>query len=187
MNQKLEDKADQKMRLSDSDGNKINEIASRKECHSSPGKKHIAFLVFVINDKKEFALHKRSASKIGDSLLDSPVSHVLAEETTEEAVHRCLKHEYGIEEKLPVTNYGGFSYEKDYGDGTCENEYCFVLSVEYNGQITPNQDEIHGEIVYMPADQSIAESKVDSEKFEIWFNLAAPIFAESEKAKKYLE
>ncbi len=186
MNQKLEDRANQKMRVTDSNGNETGEILSRKECHTAPGKKHLAFLVFVINDKNEFALHKRSGKKIGDNVLDSPVSHVLAEETVEDAVHRCLKHEYGIEEKLPVEKYGGFSYNKEYGDGTCENEYCLVLSVECSGPIKPNPKEMEGEITFMPAGEAVSESKEHPEKFEVWFNYAAPIFEKSEKAKKYL-
>jgi len=186
MNRKLEDRAGQKMRLADSNGHETGGIASRKECHASPGKKHLAFIVFVVNKKNELVLHKRIASKIGDSLLDSPVSHVLADETLEQAVHRCLRHEYGIGEKLPVQKYGGFSYEKDYGDGTCENEYCLVLLVKYSGKITPNQAEIEGNITCIPVKQAVSESKSSPERFEIWFNLAVPVFEKHPKAKKFI-
>lgn len=187
MNEKLADRAKQKMRLCNDTGIESGEIGERWECHKSPGKKHVAFLVFVINDKNEFALHKRIASKIGDNQIDSPVSHVLAEESVKQAVHRCLKHEYAMKEQLPVQNYGGFSYEKDYGDGTCENEYCLVLSVEYSGSITPNPQEIEGSIIQMPVKQAVSESKSNPDKFEIWFNLAAPIFETHAKAKKFME
>jgi isopentenyldiphosphate isomerase len=187
MNDKLVDRANQMMKLCDDQGNESGEVAERWLCHKSPGKKHIAFIVFVVNNKKEFALHKRIASKIGDNLIDSPVSHVLADENLEDAVHRCLLYEYGIRERLPVQNFGGFSYEKDYGDGTCENEYCLILLVEYSREITPNPKEMEGDIIFLPVKQAIAESRSNPEKFEIWFNLAAPIFEKSEKAKKYLE
>lgn len=187
MNQKLEDRAKQKMRMADAKGKETGEIAERWLCHQSPGKKHLAFLVFVINEKKEFALHRRHSSKVGENRLDSPVSHVLAEETLEEAVHRCLEHEYGISQELPIENYGGFSYEKDYGDGTCENEYCLVLSVEHGGKLLPNKDEIEGEIALMPIKKAMIESKQAPELFEVWFNLAIPVFAKSKKAKKYLQ
>ena len=179
MSQKLEDRANQQLRVCNALGEETGEIASRKECHSSPGKKHLAFIVFVINTKNEFALHKRIASKIGDSLLDSPVSHVLADESLEQAVHRCLKHEYSIQEMLPVKKHGGFSYNKDYGDGTCENEFCLVLSVNYSGPITPNPQEIEGTILFMPAKQAVSESKSSPEKFEVWFNLAIPVLEKS--------
>jgi len=187
MNQKLEDRANQQMRLCDDQGNETGEFADRKSCHTSPGIKHIAFIVFVINDEKEFALHKRIASKVGDSLLDSPVSHVLADETLEEAVFRCLKNEYGIEEKLSVEKHGGFSYEKHYDDRTCENEYCLVLSVDYSGLLTANPEEIEGGIIQTPIAEAITDSKANPEKYEVWFNHAAPIFEASEKAKNYLE
>ncbi len=187
MNDKLADRAKQMLRLCDDQGNETGETAERWACHKTPGKKHIAFIVFVVNDKKEFALHKRVASKVGDSLLDSPVSHVLADETLEEAVFRCLRHEYGIGERLVVEKHGGFSYEKNYGDGTCENEYCLVLSVDYSGSLTANSEEIEGGVSQTSIAESIADSKAHPEKFEVWFNHAAPIFEGSEKAKKYLE
>jgi isopentenyldiphosphate isomerase len=187
MSQKLEDRASQRMRLTDAKGNETGKILSRKECHSAPGKKHLAFLVFAINEKNEFALHKRSGKKIGDNVLDSPVSHVLAEESVEDAVYRCLKHEYGIEKRLSVENYGGFSYEKDYGDGTCENEYCLTLSVEYDGKLAPNPLEIEGEIIFMPVKDAIARSKARPQEFEVWFNHAVPVFEKSRKAEKFLK
>jgi len=187
MNKKLEDRASQKMRLADANGKETGEIAERWLCHKSPGKKHLAFIIFVIDGKNEFALHRRHSSKVGENKLDSPVSHILAEETLEEAVFRGLKHEYGIEQKLPVENHGGFSYEKDYGDGTCENEYCLVLSVEYSGSIIPNPQEIEGEITLMPVKKAVIESKQAPELFEAWFNHAIPVFEKSKKAKKYLQ
>ena len=186
MNEKLLDRARQKMRVTDAQGRETGEIVERAKAHATPGVKHLAFIVFVINSNGEFALHRRSGKKIGGNLIDSPVSHVLAGETVDEAVQRCLKHEYGVEKKLPVEKYGGFSYEKDYGDGTCENEYCLVLAVEYSGAITPNPGEIEGEIIFMPVVDAIADSKRHPEKFEVWFNHAIPIFEKSEKAKKYL-
>ena len=179
MNKKLLGRARQRLRITDADGNETGEIVERAVAHSSPGVKHLAFIVFVINSKGELVLHKRHAGKVGGNLLDSPVSHVLAEETLEQAVHRCLQHEYGIKEQLPVENLGGFSYEKDYGDGTCENEYCLVLSVNYSGAIKSNPAEIEGKPVLMPAAKAIAESKKHPEKFEVWFNLAIPFFGKS--------
>lgn len=187
MNKKLMDRAKQKMRLVDSQGRETGEIAERWECHKSPGKKHLAFIVFVINGGKEFALHRRNAKKVGENKLDSPVSHVLADESIEEAVYRDLNEEYGIKEKLLIEKHGGFPYEKDYWDGTCENEYCLVLSVEYDSKLVPNKDEVEGEITFMPIKKAVIESKQAPELFEVWFNHAIPIFKKSKKAKKYLE
>lgn len=176
MNRKLLDRARQRLRVVDAQGNETGEIVERAKAHSSPGVKHLAFIVFVINGKGELVLHKRHGSKVGGNLLDSPVSHVLAEETLEQAVRRCLQHEYGVGGKLAIKNHGGFSYEKDYGDDTCENEFCLVLSVNYGGPIKPNPEEIEGNLILMPVAKAIAESKKHPEKFEVWFNLAIPFF-----------
>ncbi|MBN2067102.1 MAG: NUDIX domain-containing protein [Candidatus Diapherotrites archaeon] len=183
MNKKLLDRAKQKLRVTDSSGNETGKTVERAKAHACPGVKHLAFLVFVVNGSNEFVLHKRIAKKVGSNLLDSPVSHVLANETLVQAVHRCLKHEYGISEKLEIKKLGGFSYEKDYGDGTCENEYCLVLSVNYSGGIKPNPEEMEGAVMLMPVPEAVSDSKNCPEKFEVWFNLAIPIFEKSGLAK----
>ena len=186
VNEKLLDRAEQNMQVTGADGNITGEIVKRADAHTSPGIKHLAFLVFVINDKNEFVLHKRIGKKIGGNTVDSPVSHVLEGETVGDAVHRCLKHEYGIEERLSVTNMGGFSYEKDYGDGTCENEYCLSLFVEYAGSLIPNPKEIEGELVFIPVKEAIEDSKQDKEKYAVWFYPAIEIFEKHPAAQKFL-
>ena len=186
-NEKLLDRAEQKMQVTDSEGNLTGEIVRRADAHSSPGIKHLAFLVFVIDDKNQFVLHKRVGKKIGGDTLDSPVSHVLAGETLEQAVYRCLKHEYGIEETLHVTDMGGFSYEKDYGDGTCENEYCLSLFVEYSGEIKPNPEEVEGDPILIPIKEAVADSKTDKEKYAVWFYPAIEIFEKHSATKKFIE
>lgn len=186
MQKKLLDRAKQPMVVVDEKGNPTGEIVKRAAAHSSPGIKHLAFIVFVINSKNEFVLHKRHGKKIGGDTIDSPVSHVLKGETVEEAVHRCLKHEYGIEEQLPLLNLGGFSYEKDYGDGTCENEYCLVLVAEYDGELSPNPEEIEGDLILLPVRNAIADSKANPKKYSVWFLPAIEIFEKSKGTKEFL-
>ena len=187
VNEKLLDRAEQRMRVTDANGKETGEIVRRADAHATPGIKHLAFLVFVVNDRNEFVLHKRIGKKIGGGTIDSPVSHVLEGETVEAAVNRCLKHEYGIEERLPVLNLGGFSYEKDYGDGTCENEYCLTLVVSYKGEVKPNPKEIEGNAILVPVKEAIADSKSDKEKYAVWFYPAIEIFEASSEAKRFTE
>jgi len=187
MSEKLLDRANQKMQVADAEGNLSGKIVRRADAHSSPGIKHLAFLVFVVTPKKEFVLHKRIGSKIGGNTLDSPVSHILEGETVVQAVHRCLEHEYGIEETLPVLNLGGFSYEKDYGDGTCENEYCLTLVVEYGGQPKANPKEIEGELIFMPIKEVIQNSKAAPEKYAVWFHPAIEILEKHPDAKRFID
>jgi len=182
-NRKLLDRAEQPMVAVDDGGNPTGEIVKRSAAHSSPGVKHLAFLVFVINSRKGLVLHRRHSGKIGGNTIDAPVSHVLHGETLEEAVHRCLKDEYGIREKLPLLNLGGFSYEKDYGDGTCENEYCLALVVEYDGALVPNPKEIEGGLIFLPAKEAVADSRKNPEKYAVWFNRAAEILGKSGRLK----
>lgn len=187
MNKKLLDRAEQQMLVVDAHGKETGKIVSRKDAHSSPGIKHLAFLVFVINSRNEFVLHKRHSNKIGGDSLDSPVSHVLNGESLEDAVHRCLKHEYGIKEKLRVLNFGGFSYDHDYNDGTCENEYCLVLAVLYNGKIFPNKEEMLGKPLLVSIKEAVKDSKSNPSKYAVWFNIAIEVFEKSQQAKKFLQ
>jgi len=184
MNEKLLDRAHQKMRVVGSAGKETGKIVDRAAAHASPGVKHLAFLVFVVNGKGQLVLHKRSASKIGGGTVDSPVSHVLADETLGQAVARCLKGEYGIRKKLEIENLGGFSYEKDYGDGTCENEYCLVLVAEYSGKITPNPKEMDKNLVLMRVKDAIADVKKNRGRYAVWVPPAIAIFEKSRAAKK---
>ena len=185
MNKKLLDRAEQPMIAVDDAGKPTGRIVKRAEAHASPGVKHLAFIVFVINPKNEFVLHRRHSDKIGGNSIDAPVSHVLNGETLEQAVQRCLKHEYGIQGQLPLLNLGGFSYGEDYGDGTCENEYCLVLVVEYNGKIVPNPNEIEGNIILLPAKKAIGDSRKNPEKYSVWFKPAIEIFAKHPKTKRF--
>lgn len=186
LNKKLLDRAEQSMIAVDSNGKPTGEIVKRAVAHSSPGVKHLAFLVFVINDKNEFVLHKRQSTKIGGNTIDSPVSHVLNGETLEQAVQRCLKNEYCIKQKLLLLNLGGFSYEKDYGDGTCENEYCLVLVVEYTGKILPNPKEIEGKPIFLPVKKAIVDARENPKKYSVWFGPAIEIFSNHPKAERFI-
>ena len=124
--------------------------------------------------------------KVGGNALDTPVSHILANESKNEAMWRCLREEYGIEERTPLLHFDGFSYYKDYGGGTCENEFCLVSIADYGGPFKPNGKEVDGGLVFLPAKKALAEVTNRPEKYTIWFVKSVELLAKDRTGRKYL-
>lgn len=185
MSQALEDNPTQSMILVDSEGHPNGEILDRKTAHSTPGKKHLAIQVLVFNRKKELILHERPLKKVGGGVLDSPTTHILSGETPEQAANRCLKDEYGIS-GANVKVLSGFSYENDYGDGSCENEFCLAAFIVSTKNIQPNSE--HAEkISNIKASQVFQELESNPKKYPVWFKETVKIVMNDSDGKKFFE
>jgi len=152
----------------DKNGNRIGE-ATREECHSGNGKTHLAFMAFVIKEGK-IVLAKRASNKsLWAGFWDaSVVSHVLANETVEEAAKRRGKGELGIE--VDFKDIGAFYYFAKHGSGA-ENEYCHVLVGQTTAQITPNPVEIE-KVKEISSEELKKEIKINPKDYTPWFLLA---------------
>ena len=168
-NPKLADRANQRMIVVDDGGNPTGQITERWKAHSAPGVRHLAVGILVFNGKNELILHKRINTKVGGDTIDYPVTHVLDGETPEESCYRCLQHEYGIRERLPLKRLFAFPYNFNYSDGTCENEYLLVFSLRYDGAIEPNPGEMAGELITIPVEDLIRDAESNKEKYSVWF------------------
>jgi isopentenyldiphosphate isomerase len=146
----------------------------------------LAFAILVLNGKNEFVLHKRPRRKVGGGVLDTPVSHVLAGETKEQAMRRCLKEEYGFAPRK-FTHFGGFSYEEHYPDGMCENEYCLVSVTRHKGKFKPNPREVEGKLVFLKAKKALAAIRAKPKRYTVWFRLAIKLLAKNKRGKKFLK
>ena len=105
-------KGEQLLHAADEKGNLSGKLVKRWDAHTSPGLKHLAYGILVVNSKGEFVLHKRPERKVGGGKLDLPVSHILSTETHEQAYTRTLKEGYGVTEKLEFEDYGGWNVRK---------------------------------------------------------------------------
>ncbi len=178
-------KANQILHVTTRSGRVTGAKVNRWRAHTTPGVKHLAFAILVLNAKNEFVLHKRPKRKVGGGVLDTPVSHVLAGETKNQAMRRCLKEEYGFSPRA-FKQMPGFSYEEHYADGTCENEFCLVSVVKHAGKFKPNPREVEGKLVFLQAKKALKEIRAHPKKYAIWFRLAIKRLAKNTRGKKLL-
>lgn len=158
--------ASQNLICVDYSGRETERIIDRKTAHTSPGIRHLAIQIVVFDSDNEIILHERPFEKVGGGVLDAPTTHVLQGETPVQAAHRCLKNEYGIA-KAEISIVGGFAYEKDYGNGSCENEFCLAAFALYDGKIIPDKQEVV-RIVRLPATEVVQELVMRPENFPPW-------------------
>lgn len=151
--------------------NKQDKILGYKtwqECHSLKSILHRAFSIFVVNNKGEILLQKRSKYKPLWPLFWSNTccSHPRKGETIKEVAERRLKEELGFTTLLK--EIFKFSYRAVYKNIGSENEVCTVLVGKYNGKITPNKKEV-ADYRWISLTQLKKEIKEKPEIFTPWF------------------
>lgn len=130
----------------DDKGNFQGEYIPKEVGHTGEGKRHLAITVLIYNSKGEVLLQRRK-HKVFDDIWDiTGATHPLhtseGDETLEQATLRCLKREYNIN-SIPLKNLGAFNYFSKY-KGLCENEHCYLLIGEYNGDFKLNNEVGYG-------------------------------------------
>lgn len=90
------------LRVVDQNGNNTNEILEREELHNR-GKLHSEVTIYIINDKKEILLQRRSKNRrFCPNMLGVIAGHIEYNETPIEGAMRELKEEIGL--KVNKTN-----------------------------------------------------------------------------------
>lgn len=185
MTQALSDNPGQQLICADAFGKETGQTIDRRSAHSTPGQKHLAIQVLVFNPKNELILHERPLKKVGGGVLDAPTTHVLKGEAAQDSAKRCIKNEYGVS-NAKISILGGFSYEKDYGDGSCENEYCIAAYCVHTGKIVPDKEHV-GKIINVQAKQVLFEIKNQSAKYPVWLVDTIKIVAKDKEGEKLFE
>jgi isopentenyl-diphosphate delta-isomerase type 1 len=111
--------------------------ATREECHSNRKLIHRSVCIFVVNDKNEVFLQKRSMFKdlYPGYFTGSATGHVNYSEDYDEAARRELKEELGID--APLLQLGKF---KNFTEE--EREMSMVYICHFNGPFNLNTREI---------------------------------------------
>lgn len=162
---------DQQIILSVDEQGKFLEYIPKDLGHKSKGRRHLAITVLIYNSKGQVLLQRRK-HKIFDNIWDlTGATHPLhsgngIDESLEEATLRCLKEEWGIEEKMVLKNLGFFNYFAQYGDN-CENEHCFLMTGEYDGEVNLNPDMGY-EYKWMDKQEFLKDITANPKKYTPW-------------------
>lgn len=115
-------------------------------------------------------LQKRAAEKYHspNQWTNAVCSHPRIDETYEEAAHRRLKEELGIETDLSEKFY--FIYKADVGGNLWEHELDYVFTGNYNGEFHLNGEEV-SEIRYISMENLEKELAEHPENFTEWFKI----------------
>lgn len=144
--------------------------ASKAACHSGDGLLHRAFSLFIFNSAGELILQRRSKSKRlwPGYWANSCCSHPRQGEVMDEAVHRRLDEELGLD--CPLEYLFTFQYHARFGDEGAEHEVCQVFVGTSDEPARPNPNEIEEWRFVTPAalDDEIAAAP---ERFTPWLKL----------------
>ena len=175
------------LQVVDNFGKPTGNFVERERAHEKKGIKHLSLQILVFNSKNELILHRRAESKLGGNALDIPTTHILKEETRDQAGKRCLRKEYGITIELDqIQLEGGFSYEYDFGDGTSENEYSVANIVIYDGEIIVDPEEIYEGPITKHIKEVIEEIHTNLDEYTLWFQELIKIFMNSSKSERFI-
>ena len=145
--------------------------AKKYDAHTS-ALLHRAFSVFLI-DGDRMLLQRRAKGKYhsGGMWANSCCSHPSIGEETEEAAHRRLEEELGMD--CPLKEIGSFVYYHQFGPHLHEYEYDHIFVGKYGGDFSPAPTEI-AELRWVSLDQLAKELLKWPERFAVWFLTAAP-------------
>jgi isopentenyl-diphosphate delta-isomerase len=156
---------------------------TRENCHSGKGKRHRAYTAFIFHDGR-LLLQQRSRNKLlWPGAWDvSFTSHVYPGETYQQAASRRALQEL----KAVVGEFEdvhSFVYFAPQGDNA-ENEFCRVLVGNFDGNISPNVEEI-ASIKWAKVSDVAADLLAHPDSYTPWFKLSFEGFLASPASKKY--
>ena len=128
---------------------------------------HRAFSVFVFNKKGELLLQKRAAGKYHSAGLwtNTCCSHPRQGEDTEVAAHRRLQEEMGFD--CPVEHRGHVVYKAPFSNGLTEHEFDHLFVGHYDGDVTPNPDEVE-EFLWVHPEDFRKDVEAHPSKYTAW-------------------
>ena len=144
--------------------------ASKGDCHDGHGILHRAFSLFIFNQAGELLLQQRAEGKRlwGGYWSNSCCSHPRAGEEMDEAVHRRLEQELGMQAELDYVYK--FQYQADFGDAGAEHELCWVYLGRAASPVRANTTEI-ADHRFISAAELNRELTEHPEHFTPWFKL----------------
>lgn len=134
------------------------------------GDLHRAFSVLVFNAKGELLIQRRADSKYHcpGQWANTTCSHPRGGERVQKAAHRRLIEEMGFDCQLE--RGFKFQYRVEFDNGLIENEIDRVFFGKYNGNVSPNSEEV-SEYKWIPMDELRFDIREHPEKYTAWFKI----------------
>lgn len=146
--------------------------ADKYTAHKTP-MLHRAFSIFIFSGDR-ILLQKRAEGKYHSAGLwtNSCCSHPRKGEKLDEAIHRRLYEELGMDTEL--REIGTLVYYNRFSDELFEYEYDHVFIGEYAGEFCVNEEEA-SEIKWMDMAELHDDLLKHPEKYTVWFRSACPM------------
>nr|WP_314265133.1 isopentenyl-diphosphate Delta-isomerase [uncultured Moellerella sp.] len=143
------------------------------------GRLHRAFSIFLFDRQGKLLIQQRALHKYHSAgqWANSCCSHPKPDELTLDAAHRRLEEELNM--STPLTHVDEFLYHSNVNGNLIEHEYDHIYVGLYEGEITPNPDEV-ADIQWIDITKLNDEINRQPEKYTEWFKL---IFAHYTEAK----
>lgn len=134
---------------------------------------HRAFSVFIFNSKGEMLLQQRAINKYhsGGLWTNACCSHPYFEQDTLAAAEKRLQEEMGF--VTPLTKVFAFVYKANFENGLTEHEYDHVFIGHYDGEISPNKEEVES-FCFKNMEELKAAMDTHPQKYTAWFKIALP-------------
>ena len=144
----------------------------KMEAHQK-GLLHRAFSVFLFDRAGRMLLQQRALHKYhsGGLWTNACCSHPFPGEEVLAAATRRLQEEMGL--TAPVTKPFDFIYRAELDNGLTENEFDHVFVGIYEGDVTPNPQEVM-DYCYLSLPEIEKQLDVRSERYTVWFKMAFP-------------
>ncbi len=156
---------------------------TRENCHKGNGRRHRAYTVFLFHDGKLLLQQRSSKKLLWPGAWDvSFTSHVYPGETYQHAAARKGAQE--LNAKLDsLTDVHSFVYFAPQGKNA-ENEFCRLLIGEFDGNVSPNPDEIMA-VKWAEVKDVEADLRAHPDSYTPWFKLSFEGFLKHPVSKNY--
>ena len=142
----------------------------KASAHSGQGILHRAFSLFVFNAAGELLLQQRASGKRlwPGFWSNTCCSHPRRGETMENAIHRRLDEELGMQCEFQFQFK--FQYQAQFDEEGAEHELCWVYAGRSDAEPVANANEIAG-LRYVSPDALDREIAAQPEMFTPWFKI----------------
>jgi len=141
----------------------------KMEAHQK-GLLHRAFSIFIFNSDGKMLLHERAHDKYhcGGMWTNAVCSHPRPGESQSHALRRKMKQEMGF--FTQVEKAFDYTYRAELENGLVEYEYDEVFIGTYDGELSPNPDEVN-DYRFVSIAEINEEIRLNEELFTPWFKL----------------